>query len=217
MKQTLKNKYVNKHIHVDICKLSKTFHKEVTLINTTIKNEAFVFHTSSTLFSPDQIDKGTLAMLLFVEFTSTDKVLDLGCGYGVVGIVAAKLIGSRNVVMSDIQEKAVQISHQNTLLNDVADIQIIRSDGFTNIPEKDFSLILSNPLYHSDFSVPKHFIEKGFNRLRIGGKMMMVVKRKDWYKKKFIAIFGGVVIQEIDGYYVFRAEKRSITYANWKA
>jgi len=67
---------------------------------------------------------------------------------------------------------------------------------------------------HADFSVPKHFIEKGFNRLKVGGKIYMVTKRKDWYKNKFIAIFGGVKIEEFDGYFVFCAEKRSTQYAN---
>lgn len=72
---------------------------------------------------------------------------------------------------------------------------------------------LSNPPYHTDFRVAKHFIEKGFNRLAIGGKMVMVTKRRDWYKRKLIAIFGGVQIREVDGYYVFLSEKRSAVYA----
>jgi len=67
-----------------------------------------------------------------------------------------------------------------------------------------------------DFSVPKMFIEKGFNRLRIGGRMYMVTKRKLWYKNKLISIFGGVKIWEIDGYYVFMSVKKSPDYAKGK-
>ncbi|WP_408605614.1 methyltransferase [Bariatricus massiliensis] len=51
------------------------------------------------------------------------------------------------------------------------------SDGFRNVPDNDFTLILSNPPYHTDFSVPKHFIEVGFKKLVIGGKLIMVTKR----------------------------------------
>ena len=58
------------------------------------------------------------------------------------------------------------------------------SDGFRDIPDTGYTLILSNPPYHTDFRVAKHFIEKGFNRLAIGGKMVMVTKRRDWYKRK---------------------------------
>ena len=155
-------------------------------------------------------------MLSVVEFDKGDKILDLGCGYGVVGITAAKIIGSLNVVMSDIDDTAIKLSRENSLLNEVEDIKIVLSDGFNDIHDKDFSVILSNPPYHSDFSVPKHFIEKGFNRLRLGDKMLMVTKRKDWYKNKFTAIFGGVKIYEIEGYFVFCAEKRNSQYDNSK-
>ena len=186
------------------------------MIYAVIKGISLTFKTTSDLFSPDHVDRGTLLMLSVVEFNSDDKVLDLGCGYGVVGITAAKIIGAENVVMSDICVNAVSMSLENAALNDVADTKIILSDGFKNIEETDFSIILSNPPYHSDFSTAKHFIEKGFNRLRVGGKMFMVTMRKDWYKNKLTAIFGGVKIHEIDGYFIFCAEKRKPQYANAK-
>ena len=186
------------------------------MITTLINGIDLSFKTEDSLFSPINIDKGTLAMLSVAEFSPEDKLLDLGCGYGVVGIYAAKLIGEQNVVMSDSDEKSVECAKANAELNGVGNIQVIHSDGFKNIDESRFTMILSNPPYHSDFSVPKHFIEKGFNRLKIGGKIYLVTKRKDWYKNKLIAIFGGVNIDEIDGYYVFCSEKRNNRYANSK-
>lgn len=95
-------------------------------------------------------------------------------------------------------------------------IRTLVSDGFTRLDDAEYDWILSNPPYHADFSVPRRFIEKGFNRLRIGGRMLMVTKRKDWYQNKFIAVFGGVKITEIDGYYVFMGEKRQNAYASGK-
>jgi 16S rRNA (guanine1207-N2)-methyltransferase len=175
-----------------------------------------MFNTAPDLFSPNWVDKGTLAMLSAVEFVSGDKVLDLGCGYGIIGIAAAKIIGPQNVVMSDINEKAIAISRDNAALNGVEGIKFALSDGFRDMRDNDFSIILSNPPYQTDFSTPKHFIEKGFNRLRLNGRMYMVTKRKTWYKNKFIAIFGGVMIHEIDGYHVFCAIKRNTQYANDK-
>ena len=118
--------------------------------------------------------------------------------------------------MTDIDDKAIDLARENILLNDLQGIKVYRSDGFKNIDESDFTIILSNPPYHADFSVPKEFIEKGFNRLTIGGKMYMVTKRKDWYKNKLTAIFGGVRIWEIDGYYVFMSIKKGNSYANAK-
>jgi 16S rRNA (guanine1207-N2)-methyltransferase len=170
------------------------------------------FETAETLFSPQSIDKGTLAMLEAVRFSSGDKVLDLDCGYGAAGIYAAKLVGAENVVMCDVSEEAVALARRNAALNNVSGVKVVHSDGFRSVNDSGFTLILSNPPYHTDFSVPKHFIEKGFNRLKIGGKMYMVTKRRDWYKNKLAAIFGGVKILEINDYYVFCAEKRSASY-----
>jgi len=172
------------------------------------------FETANTVFSPNCIDKGTLAMISSVEFSPDDKLLDLGCGYGVVGIYAAKIIGEKNIVMSDNDERCIKLSRINADINNVGGVVTVLSDGFENIYDNDFSLILSNPPYHSDFSVPKRFIEKGFNRLIIGGRLFMVTKRKDWYKNKLTAIFGGVRVIETDGYFVFCSEKRSTQYAS---
>lgn len=131
------------------------------MISTRIKNVNLEFETDSSNFSPNNIDVGTLAMLSVVEFLPDDKILDLGCGYGVVGILAAKLIGGENVLMCDISGSAVNQAKINAELNKVAEAEIRLSDGFQNIPEDGFTMILSNPPYHADFSVPKHFIEGG--------------------------------------------------------
>ena len=184
------------------------------MFTVTINSIPLIFETTSTVFSPTCADKGTLAMLSVVNLYPTDKLLDLGCGYGIVGIYAAKHIGEQNVVMSDNNKKCIELSNKNAETNGVGGVKAIQSDGFKNLDDKNFTLILSNPPYHADFSVPKRFIEKGFNRLQVGGKMFMVTKRKEWYKNKFTAIFGGVKIYETDGYFVFCAEKRSTQYAN---
>jgi len=172
------------------------------------------FKTAPALFSPKGLDAGTGAMLSVAEFSPGDKILDLGCGWGVVGIYAAKMVGEANVIMTDNSRIAIGVAKENAQINGVPGIRITESDGFKHIDETGFTLILSNPPYHTDFGVAKRFIEKGFNRLAIGGKMMMVTKRKVWYRNKFISIFGGVSIQEIDGYFVFIAEKRTARYAN---
>lgn len=179
------------------------------MILANIKDIDLKFETESSFFSPNFIDHGTLAMLSVIDFLPSDKVLDLGCGYGVVGILAGKLIGEEKVVMCDISERAVVYAKKNAALNGVPYINIRLSDGYENVEENDFTLILSNPPYHADFSVPKSFIEVGFRKLVMGGKMIMVTKRLDWYQNKLISVFGGVKVQEIEGYYVFVAEKRS--------
>lgn len=165
------------------------------------------------LFSPRGLDRGTRAMLTLAEIRPGMKVLDLGCGAGPVGIYAAKLAGSDNVLFTDIDPRAVEAAKKNARLNGI-EARAVVSDGFVQINEAGFDLILSNPPYQSDFAVAKKFIEKGFNRLKIGGVLMMVTKRRAWYENKLKAIFGGVKTREIDGYFVFIAEKRKMEYAS---
>ena len=173
-----------------------------------IQGIELVLQTNEEVFSPTAIDRGTRAMLSFVNFGPEDKVLDLGCGCGVVGICAAKQIGADKVVMCDVSENAVLLSRQNAEANGVGEAIIRQSDGLKEIPEDNFTIILSNPPYHTDFAVAKGFIEEGFKRLALGGKMVMVTKRLDWYRNKLSSVFGGVTVKEKDGYYVFLAEKR---------
>ena len=166
-------------------------------------------HTESSLFSPNYIDKGTIAMVSKIEFQAGQKILDLGCGYGVVGIYAAHFAGAENVTMADINPVAVEVAKKNTMFNDLQTIKVIQSDGLHNIIDQDFDLILSNPPYHADFSVPKHFIEHGFRHLKCGGSMVVVAKRYKWYKNKLQSVFGGVKVIEANGYYVFVSQKRA--------
>ena len=165
--------------------------------------------TDTEVFSPNNIDLGTKAMLSYIKLLPHDKVLDLGCGYGVVGIWAAKQIGACRVTMTDINPKAVECTRENAIRNHVSDgLTIILGDALKEITDTDFTLILSNPPYHVDFSVPKQFIEQSYKKLAFGGRMFMVVKRKDWYQNKLTTVFGGVKVYEKDGYYVLEAQKR---------
>lgn len=174
------------------------------------------FEPRPGVFSPEAPDAGTLALLraAHIEPGAHEKVLDLGCGWGLVGIYCARLLGQEHVSMLDVDPLAVECARANCRLNGLDALTPIVSDAYDALDDAGFTLILSNPPYHADFSVPRRFIEKGFNRLRLGGRLMMVTKRRDWYKNKLISVFGGVRIEEADGYFVFTAVKRSPTYAS---
>lgn len=181
------------------------------MITDTINGVSLQMNTSHDLFSPSGLDMGTRAMLETRPVEAGEKVLDLGSGAGWVGIYASKITGDENVVMCDVSESAVLYSRENAALNGVSP-KIVLSDGFLHFDDTGFSVIYSNPPYQTDFKIAKHFIEKGFNRLIVGGKMVMVVKRRAWYENKLRAIFGGCRVTEKYGYFVFVAEKRSMSY-----
>ena len=172
------------------------------------------FETERDLFSPTNLDRGSLAMLSNINFEPNDKVLDLGCAYGLIGIYAAKIIGAERVWISDNDPGAIEYATKNLALNGVEGVKVILSDGFRELRESSFTKIVCNPPYHVDFSVPKHFIEKGFNRLVVGGTMYLVTKRKTWYYNKIRSVFGGARVRELDSYFIFEAVKKSSTYAS---
>jgi len=165
-------------------------------IETTIQGIPLVFKTESGLFSPHGVDQGTLSLLASVRFGTEDQVLDLGCGYGTMGIYAAKLLGAERVHMIDNDPAAVRCAEHNARLNGLAGIHVQVSDGFRDFHATGFTKILCNPPYHTDFSVAKHFIEKGFNRLVVGGALWMVTKRDTWYRNKLSAVFGGARVTQ---------------------
>lgn len=188
--------------------------KEMKIIVAELLGESLELETHPGLFSPEHVDYGTKAMLSAVVLEHGQKVMDLGCGCGAVGVWAAKKCGEENVVMADVDPAAVETARANAQRNGVGGVKAVLSDGFDAVDDAGFDWILSNPPYQSDFSVAKRFIEKGFNRLKIGGSMVMVTKRLDWYRNKLRAVFGGVQVRSIDGYWVFIAQRRSLQYAN---
>ncbi len=152
-------------------------------------------------------------MLECVELSEGDRLLDLGCGYGVVGVYAAHVLGEENVFMIDSDATAVEAARANAIANGFENLSVSQSDGFRDFHEAGFTKILSNPPYHADFAVPKHFILKGFNRLEIGGEMWFVTKREKWYRKKLQSVFGNAKTQTRDGYFVMHATKTQASYA----
>ena len=173
--------------------------------------------TDPALFAPRAVDTGTKHLLNVASFRPDDRVLDLGCGYGVVGIVVAKLVKSPSqVFLIDNDPRAITIARTNGDRNSTTGLTIELSDGFRDFREMGFTVILSNPPYHVDFSVPKHFVEKGFNRLLLDGRFLMVTKRQGWYQNKLRSIFGKVTTHQFGDYVVFEARKTSLDYAKTK-
>ena len=91
--------------------------------------ESFVFQTARGLFSPAAADRGSLAMLRLAELVHGQRVLDLGCGYGLIGICAAKTTGDNSVWMLDVNPDAIAASKENAQRNGVKIAEFICSDG----------------------------------------------------------------------------------------
>lgn len=157
------------------------------------------------VFSPRSLDPGTREMLPFIAAEPGQRFLDLGCGAGVVSLVASQVWGCQ-VTAVDVSARALRL----TRLNAPA-AEVIASDGFSALHGRQFDLIASNPPYHTDFAVAKGFIEGAHRHLAPGGWLYLVVKRADWYVQKVRSIFGGCRVIEREGYAILSAEKRAVT------
>src|SRR5690554_6316219 len=113
--------------------------------NITIRNNNYIFQTSSGVFSKDYLDFGSKVLIESVIIENNDNdILDLGCGYGPVGIVFAKENPMKNVMMIDINNKAVELAKINAKLNSVENVNIINNDLLNNI-NKTFDVIITHP------------------------------------------------------------------------
>lgn len=163
--------------------------------------------TAPGLFSPGGVDRGTQWMLECLRLRPEgERALDLGCGCGVVGLYLCKR--GCAVDFCDIDPLALACTKQGLEENGLTGGQLFCGDGFSAVRGGPYTLILSNPPYHTDFSVAKGFIEGAFRHLELGGRLYMVVKRLDWYRNKLRSVFGGVQVFPRDGYFVLLAEKR---------
>ncbi len=174
-----------------------------------IKGIDFAFYSSSGVFSKERVDKGTLLLAENMIIVKNSKVLDIGCGIGVLGIIAAKLFNA-DVVMSDINKRAVMLAKKNIKLNSIK-AEIYQGNLFEKIKDKDFDAILSNPPQTAGKKICFELIEKSKKYLRIGGSLQLVARHNKGGKtlsKKMEEIFGNVkVIAKKAGYWIYMSVK----------
>jgi 16S rRNA (guanine1207-N2)-methyltransferase len=167
----------------------------------------FVFTTDSGLFSKDRIDRATDILLGTVPPLS-GSLLDMGCGYGCIGIVLAKIY-SLELTQSDVSRSAVELTKINCGDNGV-DSAIIKSNCFDGV-SGSFDTIVINPPIHAGKYVTYKMYEDSVSYLNDGGKLYIVTLKKhgaESTRTKLKDIFGRCeTIYKKKGYYVFCCEK----------
>ena len=116
---------------------------EIKTFNININNMNFVFNTDNGVFSKGELDFGTNLLLKnILKLNIKGNILDLGCGYGAIGIVIKKILDT-NVTMIDINNRAIHLTKMNAKKNNVL-VNVINSDGYENVDDL-FDYIVSNP------------------------------------------------------------------------
>jgi len=188
--------------------------KEIYKFDWNIGDDKFYFYTSNSVFSKSGVDFGS--MLLIETVVKENKhfdgnVLDMGCGYGPIGIAIAKLIDRSNVIMADVNERALELASMNANENKIANkIKVINSSAYENIKE-NYDIIVTNPPIRAGKEVVFSFYEGAYEHLNVGGKLYVVIQKKQGApstKEKLINLFGNCeVADKKSGYFIFSAEK----------
>lgn len=176
-----------------------------------IRNRTYTFTSSTGVFSKHRIDFGTKLLIeSFIEPEVEGDLLDLGCGYGPIGIVLANQF-ERHVWMVDVNERAVMLAEQNAQLNNVK-VTVRESDGFTNVGDRKFAAIITNPPIRAGKKIIYQMFEQSVHHLVENGELWVVVQKKQGAPSmmQFLdSIFQQVdVITRKKGYYIIRATKK---------
>ena len=146
-------------------------------VNYTYRDETLRFETDSGVFSRTEIDKGTDILLRALPETVSGDVLDMGCGYGVIGVTVGKHWKDTRITMADVNERACGLSQQNAQKNGVA-AKVLVSDGYEEILGSHYDLILQNPPIRAGKTVIYQMFADAAACLKEGGQLWLVIRKQ---------------------------------------
>jgi 16S rRNA (guanine1207-N2)-methyltransferase len=180
----------------------KTLRPDIEEFTYYYKALRFRFVTDSGVFSKGRVDAATDLLLSSLP-PLKGTLLDLGCGYGCIGIVLARAYGL-DVTQSDINPTAIRLTEQNCRINGVT-TRILLSDCYENIPER-FDTIAINPPIHAGKDVTYKMYAEAPAHLNKGGRLYVVILKKHGAEstiRKLTEVFGNCdLIYKKKGYYV---------------
>ncbi len=163
------------------------------LIETSFRNYSLKFNTTWGLFSPKAIDEGSKLLLSNIEVKEDDHCLDMGCGYGVLGIAMAKIAHKGKTLLVDKDFVAVEYSSNNCLLNNLDNCEARLSNGFSQIAKDEkFSLIVSNLPAKVGNEMLSLYLHDAYKHLKPGGRFVVVNIGgiRHFIKRGFNEVFG---------------------------
>jgi len=157
-----------------------------------IEYQGLRFYTTWGLFSPRAIDDGSRLLLDYLELKKDDDCLDLGCGYGVLGLCMAKLAPNGHTLMVDKDFVAVDYAEKNRVHNRIDNASCILSNGFEQIPRQQFDVIVSNIPAKVGKEMLYIYLFDALEFLKPGGSFYIVTITglRQFFKRGFNEVFG---------------------------
>jgi 16S rRNA (guanine1207-N2)-methyltransferase len=161
-----------------------------------VRNESFQVCSRPSVFSWNQLDAGTLALLETIEIKPDDRILDLGCGCGVIGSVAASLAPRGMVYLVDADIDAVESSKRTVSMNGLTNCQVLLSDCASAVKHLPFDVVVTNPPFHlgkaATYNIALQFIQDAYTVLKPGGYLYLVANHFIPYEKSIQQNFGNI-------------------------
>ncbi len=186
--------------------------KKDIVLDVELLGSRFNLHTRWGVFSPRSIDDGTLLLLKYISADEDDVCLDLGCGYGPIGLALARQCHKGQVHMVDKDFVAVELANYNAKINNINNAKAYLSDAFIQVPsEIKFNKIISNIPAKVGREQLSIILYDAFEALELGGTITVVTINglKDFIKNNFKSVFGNYKkIKQGQKYIVSQATRR---------
>lgn len=158
----------------------------------TLKGEQLNFHTTWGTFSPREIDAGTVMLLDYMDISEADDCLDLGCGYGPIGMTMARLAPRGHTLLVDRDFIAVEYAQANLARNGITNGEAMLSNGLAHIGDRKFDIIASNIPAKVGNEMLYLFLHDAMAHLKPGGRLYVVTITglRQFIKRAFIEVFG---------------------------
>ncbi|GAA0484681.1 class I SAM-dependent methyltransferase [Alkalibacterium sp. s-m-22] len=182
-------------------------------IEARLKGQQMTFTTDAGVFSRDRVDFGSKVMIEAIDERafSTGEVLDVGCGYGPVGLSLAKANPSLHIDMIDVNERALELAKKNAELNGVSNVSIFLSSIYEQVEKQTYGAVISNPPIRAGKQTVHQIITDAKKHLADNGVLIIVIQKKQGApsaKKVMEETYGNVTRIGLDkGYWVLQSEK----------
>lgn len=185
------------------------------LVTYTFKGELVKLNSDNGVFSKERVDFGTNVLLNALDdkyLTDVKTILDVGCGYGIIGVSLSKKYNDKKVTMIDVNPKCIELVKENIKLNDLKNADCFLSDLYSEVSDK-FDMIVSNPPIRAGKEVVFGVVVDGYNHLNKGGIIVLVIQKKQGapsLKEKMQEVFGNCdVIAKDKGYFILKSERNN--------
>lgn len=177
-----------------------------------LRGQTFTFLSDQGVFSKNEVDFGSRLLIhTFEQPEEQGAFLDVGCGYGPIGLSLAKEFVNRRVDMVDVNERALELAGENAILNGVTNVSVFQSNVYENVSGQ-YAAILSNPPIRAGKKVVHEILERANEHLVPGGELWVVIQKKQGAPSalaKMEEIYSTVeVVKKEKGYYIIKSKKR---------